>query len=72
MEANLTSENTGIGPDSSISSPSAATEKHELSDHVDPDVVDWDGRDDPENPKNWRNSKKWLNVGETSYWHLSL
>lgn len=29
---------------------------------VDPDVVDWDGPDDPANPQNWPDSKKWANV----------
>lgn len=28
--------------------------------------VDWDGPDDPENPKNWPDSKKWLNIGVLS------
>ena len=25
----------------------------------DPDIVDWDGPDDPENPLNWPASRKW-------------
>lgn len=25
----------------------------------DPNIVDWDGPDDPENPQNWKASKKW-------------
>lgn len=29
---------------------------------ADTDVVDWDGPDDPQNPKNWSSSKKWANV----------
>lgn len=28
----------------------------------DPNVVDWDGPDDLENPMNWSDKKKWLNV----------
>ena len=28
----------------------------------DPDVVDWDGPDDPEKPINWSNRKKWTNM----------
>ncbi|KAI0172196.1 MFS general substrate transporter [Hypoxylon sp. FL1284] len=28
----------------------------------DPNVVDWDGPDDPENPMNWTDKKKWLNI----------
>ncbi|PSN60596.1 membrane transporter [Corynespora cassiicola Philippines] len=29
----------------------------------DPNVVDWDGPDDPENPQNWPESKKWGMIG---------
>ena len=29
---------------------------------VDPDVVDWDGPDDPQNPVNWSEKLKWANV----------
>ncbi|KAI1764275.1 MFS general substrate transporter [Hypoxylon sp. FL1150] len=28
----------------------------------DPNVVDWDGPDDPQNPMNWTDKKKWLNI----------
>lgn len=28
----------------------------------DPDLVTWNGPDDPENPKNWEMRKKWLMV----------
>lgn len=27
----------------------------------DPDIVDYDGPDDPENPLNWTKKKKWIN-----------
>ncbi|PSN68463.1 rade putative MSF transporter [Corynespora cassiicola Philippines] len=30
---------------------------------AEPELVDWDGPDDPENPQNWPARKKWLNVG---------
>lgn len=26
------------------------------------EVVDWDGPDDPENPMNWPESRKWVNL----------
>ena len=26
-------------------------------------IVDWDGPNDPENPMNWSNSRKWLTIG---------
>jgi hypothetical protein len=29
---------------------------------VDPNLVDWDGPDDPERPLNWPKRKKWANV----------
>lgn len=29
---------------------------------TDPDIIDWDGPDDPQNPKNWPSSKKWANI----------
>lgn len=29
----------------------------------DPNVVDWDGDDDPDNPYNWSKKKKWMNIG---------
>ncbi|XXG98917.1 hypothetical protein Hte_005248 [Hypoxylon texense] len=33
----------------------------------DPNVVDWDGPDDPENPANWTDRKKWLNIGSSMF-----
>ncbi|TDZ27904.1 Efflux pump radE [Colletotrichum spinosum] len=32
----------------------------------DPNIVDWDGPDDPENPQNWPMKKKWLNIAAIS------
>jgi hypothetical protein len=32
----------------------------------DPNVVDWDGPDDPENPLNWSQAKKWVNIATIS------
>jgi len=29
---------------------------------VDPNLVDWDGPDDPANPMNWTERKKWTTV----------
>ena len=31
-----------------------------VEEKIDPNKVDWDGPDDPENPQNWSNGKKWL------------
>jgi multidrug resistance protein len=38
------------------------TEKREEAEETDPNVVSWDGPDDPQNPKNWTDKKKWTNV----------
>ena len=32
------------------------------STEVDPNIVDWDGPDDPKNPVNWSEHLKWANV----------
>lgn len=29
-------------------------------------TIDWDGDDDPQNPRNWPESKKWFNIGVLS------
>lgn len=29
---------------------------------ADPEVVDWDGPEDPENPHNWPSRKRWAHV----------
>lgn len=33
---------------------------------VDPNIVDWDGPDDPANPRNWSMSRKMLNISLVS------
>ncbi|TVY17719.1 Efflux pump radE [Lachnellula arida] len=30
---------------------------------IDPNFIEWDGEDDPENPRNWPARKKWTNAG---------
>jgi hypothetical protein len=32
------------------------------AEELDPDVIFWDGDDDPENPMNWSNGVKWGNI----------
>lgn len=32
----------------------------------DPNIVSWNGPDDPENPKNWPDNKKWANIAVLS------
>lgn len=33
-----------------------------MTEPVDPNIVDWEGSDDPENPYNWPAKKKWWNI----------
>lgn len=33
-----------------------------VADTADPNIVDWDGPDDPENPLNWPARKKWTHI----------
>jgi hypothetical protein len=42
----------------------AVDEEKELQD---PNIVDWEGPDDPENPQNWSAAKKWSNIGILSF-----
>lgn len=34
----------------------------EISDEDDRNIVIWDGPDDPQNPMNWPDSRKWINL----------
>ncbi|KAI0051540.1 MFS polyamine transporter [Auriscalpium vulgare] len=45
-------ERSADSPSPTISSPDSDEREHEL-------VVDWDGPDDPQNPRNWSSKKKW-------------
>lgn len=52
-----------IVPESGSGAP--AGEKREAEDQ-DPNVVTWDGPDDPANPMNWTMRKKWSNIAVLS------
>lgn len=53
---------SGRHPTPSTAKDIELLEKDAGSKTQDGDIVDWDGPDDPENPMNWSNNKKWLNV----------
>lgn len=58
---------TTTDPDSTALDHDAADleggpEKAEAADEGDPNVVDWDSPNDPEDPKQWPDNKKWLNI----------
>jgi len=58
-----------IVPDESIpvTRDGAVTEKSsDEEEKRDPNIVDWDGPDDPENPMNWPMKKKWMNIAVLS------
>lgn len=51
------------------SEPSARSSINAQDDHdpqVDPNIVDWDGPNDPENPMNWPKFKKWMAIAIVS------
>jgi hypothetical protein len=57
------SEKSGIATpfDQDLETGTQTTNRQE--DAPDPDVVDWDGPDDPENPMNWPQYRKVINIG---------
>lgn len=55
----------GITPEHPESSPSISEKDlHETTAEapLDPNIVDWEGDDDPHNPLNWPRAKKWRNI----------
>ena len=50
------------GDETGVADPVPAAEAKE----IDPNIVDWDGPDDPAKGINWKNSKKWSVVGTLS------
>ena len=50
--------------------PTAQTQPTSMTNHEDPNVVFWDGPDDPENPMNWSFKLKLGSVALVSTWTL--
>ncbi len=50
------------GKDDDVDSSPVGTASEDNEAPVDPNIVDWDGPDDPENPLNWSSTKKNLHV----------
>ena len=59
-DATIAAEDTGPEEDVVVT-------KNEVADEQDPNVVFWDGPNDPENPMNWPEKKKWINIGVLSF-----
>lgn len=78
-EGSALSEDLGIEPGndkatSSRSSTISASDDPEKAQPVtvtdeesDPNIVDWDGPDDPANPQNWRGAIKWGQIAVISF-----
>ncbi|KAF2481736.1 major facilitator superfamily domain-containing protein [Neohortaea acidophila] len=56
------SEHDGESPGDDRSGDNAKLEKGPPLNHRDPHLVTWQGTNDPENPKNWPQKKKWAAV----------
>lgn len=60
--ANPNMDDSKIAPESEIDVESGPDNVETSAEEKDPNVVDWDGPTDLENPMNWPDSKKWLNI----------
>lgn len=51
---------------SDMETPTIAPDEKDEKPAGDPNIVSWDGPDDPANPKNWTMRKKWGNIAVLS------
>ncbi|OTA59264.1 MFS general substrate transporter [Hypoxylon sp. EC38] len=56
-------DSSTVGPESEQDVEAGPDNRELNADEKDPNVVDWDGPNDPENPMNWSDTNKWLNIG---------
>lgn len=56
-------EGATIRPESGSGAETGNRENADKEEEQDPNIVDWDGPDDPQNPQNWPMKMKWINVG---------
>ena len=52
------------GPSTMAAAPigEKSSEEEDEEEQPDPNAVFWDGPDDPQNPMNWTNRRKWLQI----------
>lgn len=70
MQSDSTHDVESLGKEIAIDSeklePSSSTSDKDVDEPKvepsDPNIVDWDGEDDPANPQNWPSAKKWRNI----------
>jgi hypothetical protein len=68
-EPNSDYDTATIGPESEpVTREDSSGEKQGKEDEeaMDPNIVSWDGPDDPTNPMNWTMRKKWSNIAVLS------
>ncbi len=55
---------TAPGPSTTAAAPigEKSTEEEGEEEQPDPNAVFWDGPDDPQNPMNWTDQRKWLQI----------
>ena len=63
-------ENTGTNVGDALEKPSSSTGTM-VDEPTDPNVVDWDGPDDPEHPLNWSKTRKNLHLVIVSLFTLA-
>lgn len=61
LESARSSEKIPVGDDDG-GKAGEEVQPHASKKVSDSDLVDWDGPDDPQDPKNWSSSKKWANI----------
>jgi len=60
----MSSKNESLA-EKAIASPdleSAASKADDSDNNVDPNIVDWDGPNDPANPPNWSGKMRWSHI----------
>ncbi|KAI5455985.1 major facilitator superfamily domain-containing protein [Mariannaea sp. PMI_226] len=67
----LTSSRASTHPEASAAKDEEAarpdeSKNAEIAPSTDPNAVGWDGPDDPKNPLNWSQARKWSNIGALS------
>jgi hypothetical protein len=68
-EPNSDYDTATIGPESEPATrdgPAGEKREEEVKEERDPNIVSWDGPDDPTNPMNWTMRKKWSNIAVLS------
>ena len=66
--ANIDSEKAEVANEKSLTSHRSENASPEKN----PNIVDWDGPDDPQNPKNWTTRSKWAAILVSWSWRAAF